>query len=177
MCMQCRGSLVRLGHYYLVYHRSITCSWLCYAACDATWSEGGLDSPLLSLRAIGSCWMRRMHRMAQLQLMDRSWSEWVGISGGHSPHLQKNSLLLGSFTSLNWLCFCFCTKEDPISMCLSHSPTCELSWIDGLLFRLIPDVIVDAQVTSHHQRGPHVSSCRKLLSGMSYVCIWWATFC
>jgi len=97
MCMQCRGSLVRLGHYYLVYHRSITCSWLCYAACDATWSEGGLDSPLLSLRAIGSCWMRRMHRMAQLQLMDRSWSEWVGISGGHSPHLQKKLTAIGKF--------------------------------------------------------------------------------
>lgn len=125
--MRCRGSLVRLGHYYLVYHRSITCSWLCYAACDATWSEG-------------EAWILLSSRCELYAVVEWdgciewpscswwwSWSEWVGISGGHSPHVQKKKtlhvLLVGSFTSsLNWLCFsfCFCTKEDPISIaCLT----------------------------------------------------------
>jgi hypothetical protein len=106
----------------------------------------------------------------------------VGISGGHSPHVQKkNSTCTASgkfhISSLNWLCFsfCFCTKEDPISnsvcACLTPQPVnCHgsmASFSDLYLMSTRP-----ARVTSHHQSGPHVSSCRKLLSGICPVYVY-----
>jgi len=105
MCM----FLVRLGHYYLVY-LSITCSWLCCAACDATWI-------LLSFFA---------HEM-DASNGPAAADDGAGVSGNlwwalTTPQKKKKTLLVGSFTSsLNWL-FLLVQKRGPNRN--RHVPVC-----------------------------------------------------
>lgn len=99
MCMQCRASLVRLPGISIHHLLMIV---LCSLRRNLE-REGGLDSPLLSSRCKQhSRWMRRCIEWPSCSwwwsfLLRVSWSEWVGISGGHSPHLQKLLRASGRF--------------------------------------------------------------------------------
>jgi hypothetical protein len=118
------------------YIPTYTCSWLCCAACDATWI---LSSPLLSLQQ-GSPVNETDGPSCACSWCMMELSLWVGISSllvatrlAPKTHTHTLSLslslslslyLVGSFTSLApsqlvWVVLLHKRKK----MCLSHSPT------------------------------------------------------